>query len=130
MSIRLAPWTSLPSCLGRRRSHCAGLQGCLCRSRLMMDSGWRVHVRGQVPFIAVLRILPWLHILAARGDASVGLHVFGAGRVARLNFVLAGDDLLVAHLNSVLVSGPPAEAPTTHPVWVDFGLLWVSGISP
>ncbi|MED6290496.1 hypothetical protein CHARACLAT_013531 [Characodon lateralis] len=35
---------------------------------------------------------------------SVGLHVFGAGPVARLNSVPAGDDLLVARLNSVLVS--------------------------
>ncbi|MEQ2293009.1 hypothetical protein AMECASPLE_028849 [Ameca splendens] len=48
---------------------------------------------------------------------SVGLHVFGAGPVARLNSVPAGDDLLVARLNSVLVSGPPAKAPTAHPVW-------------
>ncbi|MEQ2246169.1 hypothetical protein ILYODFUR_035474 [Ilyodon furcidens] len=62
MSIRLAPWTSLLSCLGRRRRHCSVLQGCQCRSRFMMDPGWRFHVRGQVPFVAVLRMLPWLRI--------------------------------------------------------------------
>ncbi|MEQ2311969.1 hypothetical protein AMECASPLE_026099, partial [Ameca splendens] len=39
--------------------------------------------------------------------ASVGLHVFGAGRVARLNSVPAGDDLLVARLNSVPAGDDP-----------------------
>ncbi|KAK5623622.1 hypothetical protein CRENBAI_010472 [Crenichthys baileyi] len=40
--------------------------------------------------------------------------------VARLNSVPAGDDLLVARLNSVFVSGPPAVAPSAHPLWVVF----------
>ncbi|KAK5620091.1 hypothetical protein CRENBAI_002266 [Crenichthys baileyi] len=64
MIIRLAPWTSLLSCLGRRSRRCTVLQGCQCRSWLMMDPGWRFHVRGQVPFVAILRLLPWLRTLA------------------------------------------------------------------
>ncbi|KAK5612677.1 hypothetical protein CRENBAI_009014 [Crenichthys baileyi] len=49
---------------------------------------------------------------------------------ARLNSVPAGDDLPVARLNFVFVSGPPAIAPTARPGCLLFGLLWASDIRP
>ncbi|MEQ2226116.1 hypothetical protein ILYODFUR_024308 [Ilyodon furcidens] len=67
-----APRTSLQSCLGRRRRHCAILQGCLCRSRLMMDPGRQFHVRGQVPFVTVHLLLHFIRQQSRRLPPAAG----------------------------------------------------------
>ncbi|MEQ2291625.1 hypothetical protein AMECASPLE_014933 [Ameca splendens] len=81
-----APWTSLQSCLGRRRRRCAILQGCLCRSRLIMDPGRQFHVQGQVLFVAVHLLLPFIRQQSRRlphGAGNAGAEHLPVVRPAR-----------------------------------------------
>ncbi|KAK5616469.1 hypothetical protein CRENBAI_010646 [Crenichthys baileyi] len=78
------------------------------------------------------------HATEGLGDASAPAHAF-QGLKEQLVLVLAsepcdegfeeeappdpvpeGDDLMVARLNLVSVSGPPDKTPATHPAWVVF----------